>query len=216
MREDKALALVEQKWGSLEEFGWDLLTECPEVLDDDYDLLAVGQKLGIDAAPLGRILRGTAFRSMMTRLAVAREYSFNDEIAHVRTIRADAVNEKKNTDTRIKARQHLAVLEGKPLQTSTGGGNQGLVLQINFGTAGAQPAVAGDERTIDVEVHKPARAGDLPPEGARRRFAEEPTDGRTVHGVAVASDLDLYSDESSYTTKKADGETTPGFGEEKN
>lgn len=203
MREDKAVALVEEKWGSLEEFGWDLLTECPEVLAGDYDLMAVSQRLGIEAGPLGRILRGSAFRSLMTRLVVANEYTIQDEITHVKTIKQDATSAKKNTDTRIKARQHLAVLEGKPLQGS-GGGHQGMVLQINFGMPPAQPSLADDERTIDVEVHQPARAGDLPPAGARRRRAKEPEDGRTVNGVAVAGELDFDSEESPYE-KAGDG-----------
>lgn len=204
MREDKAIALVEDKWGSLEEFGWDLLTECPEILAGDYDLMTVSQRLGVEPGPLGRILRGSAFRSLMTRLVVANEYTIQDEIAHVKTIKLDATSAKKNTDTRIKARQHLAVLEGKPLQAS-GGGNQGMVLQINFGMPPAQPSVAGDERTIDVEVHRPARAGDLPPPGARRRRSEEPADGRTVNGVPMAGELDFDSEESPYA-KAGSGE----------
>lgn len=206
MREDKALALVEQQFGSLEEFGWQLITEHPEVLDDDYDLIALSQKLGVDAGPLGRILRGSAFRSLMTRLVVANEFTIRDEMEHVKTIKADALNPKRNTDTRIKARQHLAVLEGKPLNNSQTG-NSGMVLQINFAQPASPPQVEGDERTIDVEVHRPARAGDLPPAGARRRRAEEPTDGRSTHGVTVGGELDFYSDEGQAAQTPLTGET---------
>jgi hypothetical protein len=191
----EALDKIEQKFGSVEDFAWVLLNEYPEVVDGKYNLQNLSQRLKIPMEAVNRTLNSQHFRGLMTRLVVQSEYAIADEIKHVRTMKRDATNARKNVNTRIAAREHLARLEGRPLNRQ----DQEITvpIQINFGSLTAH--VEGMP-TIDVEGQgfRMAKPGELPPEGARRRYTDKSTGKALVNGIARGDELDFYSDESPY------------------
>jgi len=196
----EALDKIEQKFGSVEDFAWVLLNEYPEVVDGKYNLQNLSQRLKIPMEAVSRTLNSAHFRGLMTRLVVQSEYAISDEIKHVKTMKRDATNASKNVNTRIAAREHLARLEGRPLNRQ----DQEITvpIQINFGSL---PLNLEGVPTIDVEGQgfRMAKPGELPPEGARRRYIEKGTGQALVNGIARGDELDFYSDESPYAIESA-------------
>ena len=207
MREDRAIELVEQKFNSLEEFGWAILTDFPEVVEGDYSLDALAKKLGLGRymAELGTVLRGPTFRGLITRLVVAAEWTIYDEMQHVKSVKEDAINKEKGLTTRITAREHLAKLSGTPLSART---EQAIVpIQINFGMVSLAETKNDleDGKTITVESQSSlamAREGDLPPPGARRKYNSSRSARPDGGPLAPGAELDFTSDESPYSQRE--------------
>ncbi len=193
MKDSEALAVVEQKFGTVEDLAWALVNDHPEVFGEDYNLVAVAKKLKLPSNALGRILRSEAFRSVMTQIVVKHEFTLLDEVQHVKSVKKDALDSKNSLDVRTKAREYLAMLEGRPFR---GGEQVGTAIQINFG----HPSEVNYEVRPDSTSFKPKRSGELPPKRARRTSKEGQTTDTTSHGVDLGSDLDLWSDESPYAT----------------
>lgn len=196
----EALDKIEMKFGSVEDFAWVLLNDYPEVVDGKYNLQVLSKKLKLPMEAVNRTLNSQHFRSLMTRLVVQSEYAISDEIKHVRTMKKDATNASKNVNTRIAAREHLARLEGRPLNRQ----DQEITvpIQINFGSL---PLNVEGVPTIDVQDtgFRMAKPGELPPEGARRRYIDKDSGQKLVHGVSRGDELDFYSDESPYAIATA-------------
>jgi len=200
MRVDRAIEKVEDSFGSVEDFAWTLLTDFPEVVKGDYNLQTISGRLKLPPDVVAKTLNSPAFRAVMSRLIVAREYSVFDEIKHVKTIKNDAISQSKNISTRIAAREHLARLEGRPLNRQEE--NVTVPIQINFGSLPGD--VAGHpEITIEGQRYEGAKAGQLPPEGARRKYTEKHSDKPLVRGISRGDELDFYSDESPYSGEGA-------------
>lgn len=195
MNSQDALQKIEEKFGSIEDFAWLLLNDYPEVVDGDYNLQVLAKKLRVPMPAVSKVLNTQNFRSVMSRMVVQSEYTILDEIRHVRSVKKDATNANKNVNVRIAAREHLARLEGRPLNKQDQ--EVFVPIQINFGTLPG--AVEGTPTvTVGSPTFQMARPGQLPPEGARRRTAKKAEGAQFVNGVPRGDELDFYSDESPY------------------
>lgn len=210
MNNQEALDKIEQRFGSVEDFAWTLLNNHPEVVEGKHNLQVLSQKLRVPMEAINRTMNSHHFRGLMTRLIVQSHYSLSDEIKHVQTMKKDATNAHKNVQTRIAAREHLARMEGRPLNRQDQ--EVTVPIQINFGSL---PLNLEGVPTIDVESSgfRMAKPGELPPEGARRKYLEKDTGKTLVHGVSRGDELDFYSDESPYAVEA--GQTLKPNGEKK-
>lgn len=202
MQTKEAITLVERKHGSVEDFAWLLLNEHPEVIDGSYNLQKLAATLKMPMAAVSKVMNSPHFRTVMSQMVVQTEYTIADELKHVRTIKRDATNAKKNVNTRIAAREHLARLEGRPLNKQEG--NVNVPIQVVFATLSDDVERIHIE-SVEGETYVPAKRSDLPPEGARRRYFTRDTGERLVHGVNPGDELDFYSPESPYALE--DGKT---------
>ena len=203
LKDELAITEIEQKYGSVEDFAWAILEKYPEVLEGDHNIQALAGKTGVSTAAAARTMRSPTFRAAMTRLVVAHEYSMADEIKHARLVSKTAQNPAKGgIQAAIAAREHLARLEGRPLHGTKE--DTIIPIQIVFGDLAQRTQ---DVETVDVVAtrsgdtavqkgYQPARAGDLPPPGARRKYLAPSEAADPAPGLAPGEELDFYSAES--------------------
>lgn len=207
VKDEKALAEIEERYGSIDEFAWAILEHYPEVLEGDYNVSTLAGRMNISVMAAARTLRSPGFRSAMTRMVVAHEYTLSDEIKHARLAKQSAVAPKKGgLSAAIQAREHLARLEGRPLHGQTQ--ETSIPIQIVFGgLPPAGPANLEADKTVVITSgdrpvrsgHAPARAGDLPPPGARRQYLAPSESATPPAGFGPGEELDFYSPEGTAT-----------------
>lgn len=184
-----ALTVIEREYGSVEEFAYRLLSD-PELkpaLDDSEPMTRRAELAQVPLGVFARVIASPAFRTILRADLVNRAYGLEAEARHVEQMsqiaqgkRRLVMNAKGNfgevdqapTDI-IAAGKYLNELRGTPVESkgaAIGGG-----ITINFHNAnGAEPErVEVTDVSFAVQdapdVHRPARAGQLPPSGVLGR-----------------------------------------------
>ena len=195
MTEQNAIEHVQNKYGSFEEFVYELVKlEEGSILDSieagEYSLENLSKKLDLPEGIIGRIIQSGSFRSALSRAIAMSAFTISDEIAHVRLVADKATDKKSNISTLTEAYNHLRSIQERPLQ----GTQQGIFVPIQINIEGK-----GDDgfETSQDNSHSPSKSGDLPPEGARVRYEKKSKDERTINGVPIGSELDFYSGEGT-------------------
>ena len=215
MNESRAITAVEEAYGSLEDLVYFILSEHPEVLEDNLPLAKTAALLNLDPNIAHFLLsRSGRFRMLVRADLVNREFSMMAESAHIHEVVKVATNqgaERMTAKGDIVSIDHMPsdiMAAGKYLNDYRGTSLQqeksrvSLGVQVNFigvGDDGAPivdvEAVESDAPREELPRHRPARAGDLPPPDARQRYAL--ADGRSSKPPRRTGDeLDFYSAEA--------------------
>lgn len=184
MNATKAMAVVEQEFGSLDDFAYSVLTDegMKVALDESKSLILRAEAVGLPLRVFSRILNSPAFKAALRTSIVNTEFGFYDEQRHVQEIVKVAKGEERkvmspkgivglvdpNPSDIIAAGRYLNDLRGTTVDGKTGPGGASVNIQIVNANSGES-----EGPTITVEanpaVHQPQRAGGLPPRGVRER-----------------------------------------------
>jgi len=93
MNEGRAIAAVEESYGSLEDFAFHVLSEHPEVLESETALAQTARLLSLDPGVVYFILnRSMRFRMLIRSDLVNQEFNLVAEKEHIREVKKVAVN----------------------------------------------------------------------------------------------------------------------------
>lgn len=212
MNESRAIAAVEETYSSLEDFTLYVLSECPEVLEDDLPIAKIADLVNLDPGVAHFVLtRSTRFRMMVRSDLVNREFTLGAESRHIKevvgiakndgvmrmTAKGDIVSVDHQPADIMAAGKYLNDYRGTSLQQEKSRITLGV--QVNFIGIGDEDgptidvqAVESDTERQELPHHRPARAGDLPPPDARQRYAL--SDGKPQRSQRrTGGELDFYS-----------------------
>ena len=237
MNEAKALAVIENEYGSLEEFAYSVLThESKErILDETNSILDRADALGLSPVVLSRILASPAFKSTLRTAIVNHNFGFFDEEEHIKQVVKVATGEERKVMSPkgsigmvdqapgdvIAAGRYLNDLRGTSVEQKGGGGAHSISIQILNANQTQGPDTAPG-LTIETEpaIHKPRTAGALPPRGVLERGSRAVPNQATTSGAAgllpsALTDTESTS-ESQTASLEAPGEASsrPRRGEE--
>lgn len=187
--ERDAVRVVEELFGSLEEFGAWCVFDAPDMLNPDVSLPKKSEISGVPIGALGCLLgRSVKFRGVLRGALANQVFDVMAELQHLRVVAGIAQNEGKRVLTRsgdiakvdnsesgvMEAGEYLNRYRGTPVAGGASSGGNTLVL--NFQGAPAQPSPELEERTVTVAgkplgVHSPLKAGSLPPKAVRGRYS---------------------------------------------
>lgn len=192
--ESQALDFVTDKspYGSLDELAFEMVSEQPGLIKGDIDFPKMAKALELPEWVVRRVVHSVAFKNVLRIAAVNANWTLWDEVQHVERVKDIAISDKAGIDALAKSREHIAKLQGTPLDDAKR--DTIVPIQIVFELP-AQPQLAAQSPGA-LKVHQPKTAGDLPPPGIRAELAERGGSHSKVHGVDVGSDLDFYSDEA--------------------
>lgn len=225
MNESAVLAEIEHKYGSLEDFTLHMLTELPEVLEDEWNLEKKARETGLSTRALAFLLnRSAKFRALIRSDLVNQEFSLISERDHIRAVvdvargrqiermspSGEAVLVDQNPADIIKSGEYLNKYRNTPID---GGAKQNFVgFQVMFGGGGPEVTIANGEKTIEIESqggrealpasgYRPGRAGDPPPEGVRGRYASAGAGAGDKGPTGPGGELDFSSSEALEKTR---------------
>lgn len=220
MNEAAVLAEIDQKYGSLEDFTLHVLTELPEVLDNEWNLEKKARETGLSTRAIAFLLnRSPKFRALIRSDLVNQEFNLIYERQHIAAVvdvargqqiermspSGEAIQVDQNPADIIKAGEYLNKYRNTPID---GGPKQNFVgFQVVFGGQGQEVTVTTDERTLEVEAkgrpealpasgYRPGRAGDPPPEGVRGRYEATAASASAKNPAGTGGELDFYSREA--------------------
>lgn len=199
MNETKALAVVDEEFGSLEEFAYRLLTDpsMKRALDETESLSLRAEAVGLPVHVLARVLNSPAFKASLRTAIVNSSFGYFDEVAHIKHVVEVATNKERKVMSPkgeigfvdqapgdvIAAGKYLNELRGTSVEQKGGVGGGSINIQILNANGEAGPSV-GVAVEHAPEVHTPQRAGALPPPGVLERGS------RAVPRAAAASGAD--------------------------
>jgi len=183
MSSRSALSVVEQQYGSLEELAYHILENKQDALDETLPLAQRAEMVGLPMLVFARILQDPMFRQILRADLVNSNYGLAEEEHHIKAMVRVAKNEPRTVVTNkgnlaevdqmpmdiIAAGKYLNELRGTPVEAKRGSAFTGVT--VNFENVSIVVGKAEDDRTITVEtdVHRPSRAGDLPPAAIQGR-----------------------------------------------
>lgn len=188
MNTSNAIAIVEQKYGSIEELGYLILEEKRDALDESLSLPVRAEAVGLPVTVFARVLASPAFRSMLRADLVNTRFGFTEEEKHITHMVGVAQGEERRVMNSkgdigyvdqapgdvINAGKYLNEMRGTPIEEKTSTGRS---IIVNF-----HMASGGDDvpRTIDVtpNVYQPSRAGELPPAAVLSRTGTPALDAK--------------------------------------
>ena len=218
MTEKQALAAVEDKHGSVEEFVLYAMQPDNElILDSQVSIKKRAEEAGIEPKVLHYLLtQSTTFRRLMGRVLANTRFDMMAEDKHLSKIakvasgddQRDVISptgEKLQVDhdpqTLMKAGEYLHKYRGTPLDGIVAASGHTLIL--NFPTIQQANGAEDDGRTITIGdkggpvALNPIEQGALPPEGARKRYREGNSPSEQGHSLTSAGgELDFYSQEA--------------------
>lgn len=190
MNDTKALAVIEQEYGSLEDFAMTLLADTDKAqvaLDETESIILRADACGLPVRVFSRVVNSPMFRTALRTAIVNSEFGFFDEQKHIKEITKIATgHERKVMSPKgsigmvdqapgdvIAAGRYLNDLRGTSVDQKGPVGGNSINIQIVNAQVESDPtdtATAG-RGTIEVQaaVHQPQRAGALPPPGVLAR-----------------------------------------------
>lgn len=241
MSSRNALSVVEQQYGSLEELAYYILENKQEALDESLPLVKRAEAVELPLLVFARILGDPMFRQLLRANLVNQSYGLAEEEAHIKHMVKVAVNEERKVVTNkgaiawvdqlptdvIQAGKYLNELRGTPVEGRRDSAFNGVVvnfevndgdLKVSFGDADKRTATPV---TLEAEVHRPGRAGDLPPEpvpASRPQPARLPAASRPADDVGLGAfygDSAREADEAHALAAKREGSQERSSEEEK-
>jgi len=216
MNESRAIAAVEDVYGSLEELVFFILSEHEDLLEGNTSIGTLSSTLNLDPNVAHFLIhRSNKFRAIIRSDLVNREFDIMAESAHIHEVVRVATNEGAS---RMNAKGAIVEVDQSPADVMAAGkylndyrgtsiqpekGRVSLGVQVNFiGVAGEGGPI------IDVEAiehdederpalprYRPARLGDLPPVDVRERYALSEGSSSRPPG-RTGDELDFYSPEA--------------------
>lgn len=194
MNDSKALAVLEQAYGGIDDFAYAVLTDpnMKVALDETQSLVMRAEAVGLPLKVFSRVLNTPAFKAALRTSLVNAEFGFYDEQRHVQEIVKVATGQQRTVMSPrgniglvdpgpsdiIAAGRYLNDLRGTTVDGKGLNGGASVNIQIVNAnaatTVGAAPGDAGREGeavTVDAAAvaYAPKRAGGLPPRGVRER-----------------------------------------------
>lgn len=185
MSSRSALSVVEQQYGSLEELAYHILENKQDALDETLPLAQRAELVGLPMLVFARILQDPMFRQILRADLVNAAYGLAEEEHHIKAMVKVAKNEPRVVVTNkgniaevdqmptdiIAAGKYLNELRGTPVETKRGSAFTGVT--VNFENVTIAVGKDEDDRTVTIEtdLHRPGRAGDLPPVAVQGRGA---------------------------------------------
>lgn len=225
-----ALSVVEQKYGSLEELAYHILESKDEALDESLSLTERADAVDLPVMVFARVLQDPMFRQLLRADMVNKSYGLTEEEYHVRHMVKVAMGEQKTvvsnkghvvlvdqapTDV-IAAGKYLNELRGTPVETKKDSAFKGVVVNFENVTVNVGKAEGDEPITLEAEVHRPRRAGDLPsaavPTGGAASVplpGQPRTSGDSLLGDFYG-DSAREKDEADALAQKQQGETPDG------
>lgn len=188
MNNAKALALIEDEYGGVEEFAAAVLTHPQKnlILDETESIIRRAEVLGLPTIALSRMLSNPAFKASLRTAIVNSNFGFFDEEKHIQEIVKVATNHERTVMSPkgtighvdqapgdvIAAGRYLNDLRGTTVDPKGGpGGGSTISIQILNANNEAVQAVADVQVSAEATAphHTPRRAGALPPPGVLER-----------------------------------------------
>lgn len=183
MNERNALAVIDRDYGSMEDFAIAVLSEKAEALDESLPMAKRAEAVGLPIPVFARILASPQFRALLRMDLVNTAFGIDTERRHVEHMAKVAsgarrltmspsgkMGEVDQTPTDvIAAGKYLNELRGTPVDKGQASAPS-LVINIGGIPVGERISVETPTIDVDVEHHRPQRAGGLPPEAVRGRF----------------------------------------------
>lgn len=218
-----ALTVIEREYGSVEEFAYRLLSD-PELKVALDDAQPMTRRAEIAQLPLGvfaRVIASPAFRTILRADLVNQAYGLEAEAQHIQQMSKIARGEKRlvmnakgnygevdqaPTDV-IAAGRYLNELRGTPVEskgTALGGG-----ITINIHNANNEQPERVEVTDVSFavqdapDIHRPARAGQLPPSGVLGRGSPAAPRAATELGTGSDGGLGAIYGESAEEADEA-------------
>lgn len=185
-----ALTVIEREFGSVEEFAYRLLSddELKLALDESQPLTKRAELVGLPLGVFARVISSPAFRTILRADLVNAAYGLQAEAKHISEVSQIAQGKKRlvmspkgtfgEVDQApadiIAAGKYLNELRGTPVESKGGaGGGAGITINIHNANNESPERVEVTDVSFAVQdapdVHRPARAGQLPPPGVLGR-----------------------------------------------
>jgi len=218
-----ALTVIEREYGSVEEFAYRLLSD-PELRVALDDAQPMTKRAEIAQLPLGvfaRVIASPAFRTILRADLVNQAYGLEAEAQHVRQMSKIAQGEKRlvmnakgnygevdqaPTDV-IAAGRYLNELRGTPVESKSAALGGGITINIHNANNEAPEQVEVTDVSFSVQdapnIHRPARAGQLPPSGVLGRGTSAAPRAATELGAGSDGGLGAIYGESAEEADEA-------------